>query len=71
MAKCVAAYQPDSTASKSDIPITGQACCAQKPTARTTKAVIIFMGGLAAQRVMGGGPERRTSKVSGTGGFGR
>ena len=43
MAKCVAAYQDDSTASSSDSPMTGQAFFAQKPMARTTRAVIVFM----------------------------
>ena len=43
MEKCVAAYQVDSTASRSDRPITGQAFFAQKPMVRTTTAVIDFM----------------------------
>ena len=44
MRKCVAAYQDDRTASRTDTPITGQAYCAQKPIARTTRAVMVFMG---------------------------
>ena len=44
MAKCVAAYQDDATVSRSATPMTGQAYCAQKSIARTTRAVIVFMG---------------------------
>src|SRR5208282_3411285 len=44
MEKCVAAYHDDATASSSAAAKTGQAYCPQKSIARTTRAVIIFMG---------------------------
>src|SRR5580700_9984253 len=44
MEKCVAAYHDDATVSTSAAAMTGQAKCTQKSIARTTKAVIIFMG---------------------------
>ena len=44
MEKCVAAYHDDATVSTSARPMTGHAWCTQKSIARTTRAVIVFMG---------------------------
>ena len=44
MEKCVAAYHDDATVSTSATPMTGHAWCTQKSIARTTRAVIVFMG---------------------------
>src|SRR6202030_4008321 len=44
MEKCVAAYHDDATVRTSARPKTGHAWCTQKSIARTTKAVIVFMG---------------------------
>jgi len=44
MEKCVAAYHDDATVSTSAMAMTGHAWCTQKSIARTTKAVIVFMG---------------------------
>ena len=44
MEKCVAAYHDDTTVSSNAAAMTGQAYCVQKSIARTTRAVIVFMG---------------------------
>ena len=44
MEKCVAAYQDDAAVISAAIPTTGQANRAQISIARTTAAVILFMG---------------------------
>src|ERR1700692_1889502 len=44
MEKCVAAYHDDATVRTSATPMTGHAWCPQKSIARTTRAVIVFMG---------------------------
>src|SRR5580704_455813 len=44
MEKCVAAYQDDATVRTSARPMTGHAYSTQKSIARTTRAVIVFMG---------------------------
>src|SRR5580692_5793477 len=43
IAKCVAAYQDDTTVSRIAAAITGQAYCVHTSMARTTRAVIVFM----------------------------
>ena len=53
MEKCVAAYQDDTTASSIAAAMTGQAYCEQKPIARTTRAVIVFMDGQRNEIVSG------------------
>ena len=53
MAKCVAAYQDDRSVSRIETQITDHAFCAHKPIARTTKAVMLFMGELACDERRG------------------